>query len=87
MLGENLLKNSKKVSLDEAAYEQFNIVNKEIKTLAEKSGIGWDLVASELFDKTRGICFSEGVVCGALIAGVGIITGACITKLLSKPKQ
>lgn len=86
MFGEKLLTKSK-MSLDEAGYEQFNIVQGEIKTLCEKTTIGWDLVTSELFDKVRKTCFAEGMIYGAAIVSIGIAVGVTIAKHAIKPKQ
>ena len=86
MFGEKLLTKSK-MSLDEAGYEQFNIVQGEIKKLCDNTTIGWDLVTSELFDKVRKTCFAEGMVYGAAIVTVGIVVGVTIAKHANKPKQ
>ena len=86
MFGQKLLDNTKSRT-SEAGLEQFNIVQGEIKKLCDETNISWDLTASVLFDKVRTICFAEGVVCGALITGVGIVVGVTIAKHTSKHKQ
>lgn len=86
MFGEKLLTKSK-MSLDEAGYEQFNIVQDEIKKLCDNTTIGWDLVTSDLFDKVRKTCFAEGMIYGAAIVTVGVAVGVTIAKHAIKPKE
>lgn len=86
MFGQKLLDNSR-VRLDQAAHDQFGIVQKEMQILCDKTGMIWDTIADDLFDKVRTICFAEGIVCGALITGVGIATGVLIAKHAIKPKE
>lgn len=86
MFGQKLLDNSR-MSLDKTAVDQFDIVQGEIQKLCDETDICWDLTTSNLFDKVRTICFAEGIVCGALITGVGIATGLLIAKHTVKHKQ
>ena len=88
MFGEKLLNNPRmRIRTSETGLEQFNIVLGEIKKLCDETNIGWDLTASDMFDKVRKVCFAEGIVCGALITGVGIVVGVTIAKHTSKPKE
>lgn len=86
MFGQKLLTKSK-MGLDETGYEQFNIVQGEIKKLCDHTTIGWDLVTSDLFDKVRKTCFAEGMIYGAAIVTAGVAIGVTIAKHTVKLKQ
>lgn len=86
MFGQKLLDNSR-VRLDQAAHDQFGIVQKEMQILCDKTGMIWDTIADDLFNKVRKVCFAEGIVYGALITCVGIGVGVIIAKNTAEHRQ
>lgn len=82
MLGNRTLENSI-ITLDSEGKEQYDIVTNEISKLARISKMSWDLTSSRLFDKTRWVCFGEGVIFSIVVLG-GVYT---IKKMIIKHKN
>ena len=82
MLGNRTLENSI-ITLDSEGKEQYDIVANEISKLARISKMSWDLTSSRLFDKTRWVCFGEGVIFSIVVLG-GVYT---IKKMIIKHKS
>lgn len=86
MLGNRILKKTS-LGVTKEAYDQLQVVQKEIDTYCELTHTGWDLTQSELFDKVRKVCFGEGVVIGGVVVGLSVLVGNAITKRKSKAKK
>lgn len=68
MLGNRALKNSI-IELNAETLEQYDIVKNEVAKLVGVSKMSWDLVSSRLFDKTRWVCFGEGIIFSIVVFG------------------
>ena len=86
MLGNKLL-NKTTVKVSEEALKQQKLVIEEIGKLADLTNRGWDLVASELFDKVRKISFGEGFICGTAFAGLTVAASKVVKKRKSKTDE
>lgn len=82
MFGERAL-NKAIIKVTKESAEQYDLVAREIGKLKDVTGIGWDLISSDLLDKVRRISFVEGGV----VVAAGVVTGAAVSKAIEKRKQ
>ena len=86
MLGNRTLENSI-VELNTEAQYQYDIVRNEIAKLVGVSKMSWDLVSSRLFDKTRWVCFGEGVIFSIVVFGGAYAINKMVVKHKNDPNK
>ena len=79
MFGNTIFKNEKGY-FTKAASDQLDVTLEAIKELAKLTTTDWRLVEGTLYNKVRGACFVEGVVCGLACAGVACVVDKAIKK-------
>ena len=86
MLGNKYLKDVMMKTTKEG-YDQYNVVANEIDKLADITNMGWDLTASEVFDKVRKISFGQGALIGAAVVGGAVAVKEIISKHKKKKSE
>jgi hypothetical protein len=86
MLGNKYLKDVMMKTTKEG-YDQYNVVANEIDKLADITNMGWDLTASEVFDKVRKISFGQGALIGAAVVGGAVAVKEIISKRKKKKSE
>ena len=79
MFGNTIFKNEEGY-FTKAASDQLDVTLEAIKELAKLTTMDWRLVEGTLYNKVRGACFVEGVVCGLACAGVACVVNKTIKK-------
>lgn len=79
MFGNTIFKNAEGY-FTKAASDQLDVTLEAVKELAKLTTTDWRLVEGTLYNKVRGACFVEGVVCGLACAGVACVVNKTIKK-------
>jgi len=79
MFGNTIFKNTQGY-FTKAASDQLDVTLEAAKKLVKLTSMDWYLVEGTLYNKVRGACFAEGIVCGLACAGAACVVNKAVKK-------